>query len=86
MKQEIQALEDNHTWEIVDLPPRKNVVGSKWLYNIKYQANGELARFKARLVAKGYNQQEGLNYHETFFPVAKMVIVRSVIAVAVSKG
>ncbi|XP_019255206.1 PREDICTED: uncharacterized protein LOC109233798 [Nicotiana attenuata] len=55
MKQEIKALEDNKTWEVVDLPSWKHTVGSKWVYKIKYQANGDTERFKVRLVAKGWN-------------------------------
>ena len=86
MQQEIKALEENNTWSIVDLPKGMHAVGSKWIYKIKYKADDEVERFKARLVAKGYSQQEGLDYDDTFSPVAKMLTVRCVIVLAVSKG
>ncbi|XP_075098913.1 uncharacterized protein LOC142175812 [Nicotiana tabacum] len=56
MKQEVRALEDNQTWKVVSLQPGKKIVGSKWVYKIKYKANGEVDIFKAMLVAKGYTQ------------------------------
>ena len=86
MKLEIKALEDNKTWLVVDLPLGKHAVYSKWIYKIKHKADGDIKRFKSRIVAKGYSQQERLDYHDTFSPVVKMVTVRSVIVVDVSKG
>ncbi|XP_019242117.1 PREDICTED: uncharacterized protein LOC109222191 [Nicotiana attenuata] len=86
MSQDIKALEDNATWEIVGLPAGKKAIGSKWVFKIKYMANGEVERYKARLVVKGYAQQEGLDYHETFSPIAKMVTVRTVISITASRG
>ncbi|XP_075097846.1 uncharacterized protein LOC142175166 [Nicotiana tabacum] len=85
IKAEISALEENHTWSIVELPTRKVPIGCKWVFKVKYTSSGEVERYKARLVAKDYSQKEGLDYTETFSPVAKMVIVRSVIAVAAAK-
>jgi len=85
MNTEIKALELNKTWTVVDLPASKHVIGCKWVYKVKLQSDGTLERYKARLVAKGYNQCEGLDYYETFSPVAKLTTVRTLLVVAAVK-
>lgn len=85
MQQEIQALEDNHTWTVCSLPANKKALGCKWVYKIKHRSDGTIERFKARLVILGNHQVEGIDYNETFAPVAKMVTVRIVLAVAAAK-
>ncbi|KAD4888928.1 hypothetical protein E3N88_21001 [Mikania micrantha] len=82
MNREIKALEENGTWTLEELPKDKKAIDSKWVYKIKYKPNGEIERYKARLVAKGYTQMEGIDFHETFAPVAKLVTVRTLLALA----
>ena len=86
MNEEMAALESNDTWELVPLPNGKKAIGCKWVYKVKHKADGNIERYKARLVAKGYAQTYGIDYEETFAPVAKMATVRAVIAVAASRG
>ncbi|WJZ85877.1 hypothetical protein VitviT2T_005389 [Vitis vinifera] len=83
---EIQALEENNTWSLTPLPASKKPIGCKWLYKIKYKSDGRIECYKAHLVAKGYAQIEGVHYNEIFPPVAKLVIVCCLLAIAATKG
>ena len=84
IQEEMAALEKNGTWEIVPLPKEKTSVGCRWVFTVKYKADGEIERYKARLVAKGYTQTYGIDFQETFAPVAKINSIRVLISLAVN--
>ncbi|XP_061360545.1 uncharacterized mitochondrial protein AtMg00820-like [Gastrolobium bilobum] len=86
MRAEITALEDNHTWCLTDLPPGKRALPSKWVFKIKYRSDGTVERYKERLVIAGNYQIAGEDYSETYAPVAKMMSVRTLLAVAAARN
>lgn len=86
MEKELHALEANQTWQLTTLPKGHKALPSRWVYKLKYKADGSIDRPKARLVIKGFNQQLGVDYKHTFAPVAKLATVRTVIALAAAKA
>ena len=84
MVDEMQALDDNSTWNLVPLPTSKKAIGCRWVFAAKFNSNGSMARLKACFVAKGYAQTYGVNYSDTFSHVAKMTSVRLFISLVVT--
>ena len=82
MAAEHESLMKNQTWDLTPLPSGKKPIGCKWVYKVKYKADGTLDKYKARLVAKGFSQREGIDYEETFAPTAKMSTIHLVLAMA----
>ena len=80
--EEFASLIKNKTWDLVPLPSGKNVVGSKWVFKVKRNADGSVDRFKSRLVAQGYSQTEGIDYQEVFSPVIRYSSIRALLAMA----
>eukprot|EP00253_Pinus_taeda_P014231 PITA_14231 len=72
--------------EVVSRPEGKSIVTSRWLYKIKHAADGSIEKFKARFVARGFSQVEGVDYEETFAPIARYTSIRSIISIAAEMG
>lgn len=86
MKEEYNALLVNDTWSLVDIPSDKRVIGCKWVFKIKRNSDGSVARYKTRLVAQGFHQQADLDYTETFSPVVKPTTIRVLFTLALANG
>ena len=86
MEAEIKSIEENNTWELVELPADAKVIGVKWVFKTKFNEKGEVDKFKARLVAKGFHQTQGVDFHEVFAPVARWDTIRLLLGAAACKG
>lgn len=86
MQAEITALEVNKTWFIVPLPLGHRHIGCKWVFKIKYNSDGNVERYKARLIVKGFIQRKGIDYTETFAPVAKLTTLRCLLVITSVRG
>ncbi|CAI7735671.1 unnamed protein product [Closterium sp. NIES-54] len=86
MESELKSIEENDTWELVELPEGRKAITSEWLFTIKSDAGGKIERYKSRLVDKGYQQKEKVDYKELFAPVVKPTTLKTLLAGAAIKG
>jgi hypothetical protein len=82
IEEEITSIEKNKTWILVHLPANKKPIAVKWIYKLKHQPDGSIAKYKASLVANGFLQKHGIDFTEIFSPVARIETVRLVVAIA----
>ena len=85
MQEELNQFERNNMWELVPNPEHQSIIGTKWVFRNKMDESGVVVRNKARLVAQGYNQEEGIDFDETFAPVARLESIRMLLAYACHK-
>jgi hypothetical protein len=86
MTEEYHSILKNDAWDIVLRLEGKSVVNFKWIYKIKHAADGSIEKYKVRFVARGFSQVEGVDYDETFAPIAQYTSIHSIIALAASMG
>ena len=86
MQLEFDALMSNNTWQLVPWNSSYNIVGTKWVFKLKYNADGSIQPYKARLVAKGFHQNSVIDFNNTFSPVVKPQTIRVVLSLAISQG
>ena len=86
MHEEYQLIMKNDVWDVVPRPEGKSVITSKWIYKIKHVADGSIEKYKERFVARGLSQKEGIDYEETFSPVARYTLIRAIMALDANLG
>lgn len=86
MVEKYSSIMVNDVWEVVPRPQDWSMVGLRWIYKVKYVANGHVEKYKGRFVAKGYAQKEGIDYKETFALVARYTSIRTMISLAAQMG
>ncbi|KAL5551289.1 hypothetical protein UlMin_001465 [Ulmus minor] len=84
MEEEYNALVENKTWSLVNLPTDRKAVGNRWVFKVKRNFDGTISKYKAKLFAKGFLQRAGFDFNETFSPVVKPTTIRVVITLALS--
>ena len=82
MQEEVHQFERNKVWHLKTRPKDRSIIGTKWVFKNKLDEFGTITRNKARLVVQGYNQEEGIDYEETFAPVARIEAIRILVAFA----
>ena len=86
MKDDVKALQDNETWDLVRPPTDRDVIPGKWVYKLKLEPSGQVDKYKARYVAKGFKQVEGLDYFEAFAPTCKPETFRILLQLSTKQG
>jgi hypothetical protein len=84
MVEEMEVLEKNEAWDLVEFPTRRNLIRNKWVFKKKLNAEGKVEKYKARLVAKGYSHVEGIDFGEIFSHVANLNSIRFILSIVVA--